>query len=573
MPDWVWRLAEPLADGAAPELAEWPQPLRQLLFNRGLRTREEVEEFLHPERAGLHDPNLLLGMEIAVGRIYRALRNEELIAIYGDFDVDGITAVALLMEVLESPVLEGRVVGHLPHRTKDGYGLHLDSIRGLAEKGARLLITVDCGIGADEQIRYANSLGMDVIVTDHHLISDGVPPALAVLNARQDGCSYPFKELSGVAMAYKLAEALLANLWGLEAARERVRPQLDLVALGVVADVAPLTGENRLLVKLGLKQINSGARPGLRALTRSAGFGDRVLDAETISYTLAPRLNAAGRMGDARLSLDLLRVESESEAERMAMQLEEANRWRQSATAAALSAAREELRQLPELPPAIVLAGDYPAGIVGLVAGRLAEEFWRPAFIIELGETESRGSGRGIPGFDVVQALSGASDLLLRFGGHTQAGGFALPTSELAPLRERLEAAAVEQLGTAAARPELQLDAQLRLSAVGPILHRYLTLLEPYGAGNIRPLFCSQKLLVRDVRVVGNGHLKLWLSDQTGVCPAIGFGMGAGNKDFVRPGTLVDCAYAISRNDRGGTVGYEMVLKDLRPWSASPSLP
>ena len=572
MRDRVWRLAEPMSNEIAPDLAEWPHPLRQLLFNRGLRTRDAVEAFLYPEVVGLHDPNLLLGMEVAVERVYQALRKEELIAIYGDFDVDGLTAVALLSEVLESPSFEGRVVGHLPNRARDGYGLHFDSIQALADQGARLLITVDCGIGADEQIRFASSLGMDVIVTDHHLISDGVPPALAVLNARQDGCCYPFKELSGVAMAYKLAEALMAKLWGLDEARERLRPELDLVALGLVADVAPLVGENRLLVRLGLEQLARGTRPGLRALVRSAGLNDRRLDAELVSYTLTPRLNAAGRMGDARLSLELLRAESEAESERMALELEEANRWRQSATAAALNGAREELQQLPEVPAAIVLAGDYPAGIVGLVAGKLAEEFNRPAFIIELGETESRGSGRGVPGFDVVRALSSASDLLIRFGGHAQAGGFALTTSMLAALRDRLAASSLEQLGTTIVRPELLLEAELPLSSVGPALFEYLSVLEPYGAGNSRPLFLSRKLQVRESRVVGNGHLKLRLSDQTAVCSAIGFGMGAGDYAFARPGAVVDCAYSISRNDRGGTTSYEMVLKDLQTWSAASNV-
>lgn len=571
MPDWMWRLAEPVTNGAA-LLGEWPEPLCQLFYNRGFRTQEEVEMFLYPERAGLHDPHSLLGMETAVERIYRALRNEELIAIYGDFDVDGLTAVALLSEVLESPSLQGKVVCHLPHRGRDGYGLHVEAIQGLADQGVRLLITVDCGIGADEQIQFANSIGMDVIVTDHHSITRGVPPAMAVLNTRQDGCAYPFKELSGVGIAYKLAEALLARLWDLETARERLRPQLDLVALGLVADVAPLVGENRLLVKLGLEQINRGSRPGLRALARSAGFTERIVDAEAISYALAPRLNAAGRMGDARLSLDVLRATSEAEADRMVQVLEEANRSRQAATVAALSAAREELQRFQTLPPAIVLAGDYPAGVVGLVAGRLADEFSRPVFILELGETECRGSGRGIPGFDVVAALAGAADLLLRFGGHTQAGGFALLTSQLEPLRARLEAAALEQLSGAIPRPELMLEAELRLSAVGPALHQYLTLLEPHGAGNIRPLFLSRGLRVRDSRIVGNGHLKLWLSDEGGTCPAIGFGMASREKEFARQGAVVDCAYTVSRNERGGSVTYEMILKDLRPAAAASNV-
>ena len=296
MPDWEWRLAAPLVDGVAPELDSWPYPLRQVLYNRGYRTSEDVEAFLFPDECCRHDPFLLLGMEAAVDRIFRALREEELIAIYGDFDVDGLTAVALLSEVLESPSLQGRVTRYLPHRTREGYGLNIDAIRTLWDRGARLLITVDCGIGADDQIRFATSLGMDVIVTDHHLISSGVPPALAVLNAHQDGCPYPFKELAGVGVAYKLAEGLLCRIWGLEEARERLKPQLDLVALGLVADVAPLVGENRLLVKLGLQEIARKRRLGLSTLLRSAISADRGVDAECISYALAPRLNAAGRM-------------------------------------------------------------------------------------------------------------------------------------------------------------------------------------------------------------------------------------------------------------------------------------
>jgi single-stranded-DNA-specific exonuclease len=573
MPEWEWRLADSLLDGVAPDLDPWPLPLRQILYNRGYRTREEVEAFLNPEKGCRHDPFLILGMERAVERIYRALREEELIAIYGDFDVDGLTAVALLCQVLESPSLQGRVTWYLPHRTREGYGLNNEAIKTLAERGTRLLITVDCGIGADEQIRYANSLGLDVIVTDHHLVSDGVPPALAVLNSRQDGCSYPFKELSGVAMAYKLAEGLLSKLWGLEEARERLRPQLDLVALGVIADVAPLVDENRLLVKLGLQEIARGRRLGLRALLRAAGWSqDRVVDTDCVSYVLAPRLNAAGRIGDARLSLELLLCRSETEVSGMAAKLDEANRARQQMTATAVSLARQELLALPVLPPVVVVAGDYPAGIVGLVAGKLAEEFNRPAFVVEYGEQDCRGSGRSIPGFDIVRALSGISDLLIRFGGHAQAGGFAFPTTHLAAVKAGLEASAAEQLGATVLRPDLRLEATLRLNAIGPSLYRNLALLEPFGAGNSRPFFCSRSLLVRDSRTVGNGHLKMWLSDETGACPAIGFGMANGSRPFVRQGSLVDCAYTIARDERAGSVGYELVLKDIRPSDAAPNV-
>lgn len=567
MPEWVWRVAEPLPERFLTELGEWPSPLRQLLYNRGLRSRTEVQEFLDPDRSAMHDPFMLMGMDIAVDRIYRALREQELIAVYGDFDVDGLTAAALLVDVLRGPSLQGNVTSYLPHRSREGYGLNNDAIRSLAERGTRLLITVDCGIGADSQIAYATALGLDVIVTDHHQISQGVPPALAVLNARQDGCGYPFKELSGVGMAYKLAEALFSRIWGLEAGRERLKPYMDLVALGVIADVAPLIGENRFLVKEGLRQIALGNRIGLKALLKSAGWGDRQVDADAVSYVIAPRLNAAGRMGDARASFDLLLCESAVEAARTAQHLEETNRSRQTATAQALAAARQDIQSLPQLPPAIVVAGDYPAGIVGLVAAKLADDYRRPAFVVEIGDDGCRGSGRGVAGFDVVSALAACSDLLTRFGGHSQAGGFALATADLEAFRERIEAVACEQIGSQGASRELRLDGELLLSDVGPTLHRQLLLLEPHGAGNSRPVFCSRGLRVRDYRTVGNGHLKLWLFDQSASCSAIGFGMGNGSKPFVQTGASIDCAYTISRDERNGMVSYELNLKDLRPSS------
>ena len=565
MGEWVWRIADRVEDDLAEELSGWPEPLRQLLYNRGLRTAQEVEEFLYPERVGLHDPFLMKGMARAVDRILDAVADGELIAVYGDFDVDGLTAVALLGEVLGPNRLGGRVVSYLPHRAREGYGLNQEAIRRLADAGVALLITADCGIGAEKEIALANELGMDVIVTDHHRVTDGLPPALVVLNPRQEECFYPFADLAGVGVAFKLAEALLSRVRGLDEARRELESEVDLVALGTVADLAPLLGENRLLVRMGLRRLGSGTRPGLRALIAGAGLGSRPLDADMISFWIAPRLNAAGRMGDARLSLDLLTCESEAEAAEMAARLEEANRGRQAATAAAINGAREELSRLPELPPAIVLAGDYPAGVVGLVANKLAEEYQRPAFVIERGELESRGSGRGVAGFDVMLALADSADLLTRFGGHSQAGGFALPTSRIDEVKARLQLSAVRQLAEFRAERELFLEAALRLSDIGPALYNGLALLEPFGMGNPRPLFFSRRTLIRDARVVGGTHLKLWLADESGSSPAIGFGMGTERFHFARPGARVDCAYHISRNERNGTIGFELVLKDLRP--------
>jgi single-stranded-DNA-specific exonuclease len=366
-------------------------------------------------------------------------------------------------------------------------------------------------------------------------------------------------------VAYKLAQALLAEGQGLAVARRLLEPHLDLVALGTVADLAALVGENRLLARLGLRQMNQGARLGLRALASAAGWASRAIDADSVGYVFAPRLNAAGRMGDARLGLELLTCQDQEEATRLAVALDAANRERQAATLEALRTARDGISRLPDLPAAIVLAGDYPAGIVGLIAGKLADEFSRPSFVIEMGETMSRGSARGPVSFDVLRALTGASDLLARFGGHAQAGGFAVATERLEDLRARLELAAMEQLGAEPVLPDLLLEARLRASQVGPELYQYLSLLEPFGSGNSRPLFLGSSLLVRDARVVGGSHLRLWLADESGSVAAIGFGMGTEEYAFARPGARVDCAFVVGRNERGGTVAYEMVLKGLRP--------
>lgn len=566
MPLSRWRVAEALKEGLAPELERWPRPFRQVLFNRGLRTAAEVESFLHPEKAGMLDPFLLEGMEAAVERVDRALGEGQMIGVYGDFDADGLTGTALLAEVLGWLSHPDLVTCFVPHRTRDGYGLHASAMRSLADQDVRLIVTVDCGVGADREILLARELGVDVIVTDHHTCSDGDSPALAMVNPRQPGCPYPNKALSGVGVAYKLAEALLARRSGMEMARQSLERQLDLVALGTVADLVPLLGENRLLVRLGIQQIGRGTRPGLRALVAAAGFSGRAVGADAVAYALGPRLNAAGRMGDARPSLELLTSRSESDAAGLAADLDAANRERQASTAAALRLAREELAGLVALPPAIVLAGDYPAGVMGLVASRLAEEHRRPSFVIELGESECRGSGRGVSGFDVIGALGAASYLLTRFGGHTQAGGFTIATEKLPELRAVLESAAREQLGEDEVEAELVIDAQLRLADIGPTLYRWLDLLEPFGAGNPRPVFWTPRLVIRDARLVGTGHLKLWLADSDRACPAIGFGMGTEEWAFARSGALVDCAYTIASNERNGTVGYEMVLKELRPY-------
>jgi single-stranded-DNA-specific exonuclease len=566
VPELKWRVAEELVDGIVPDLDLWDHPFRQLLHNRGLLTADAIERFLYPEKGEMHDPFAMKGMQTAVDRIFRALREETQIGIYADFDVDGLTAASLLLELLQSSSLQGRVSIYLPNRAREGYGLNVEAIRSLAEQGVGLLITVDCGIGGDREIVLAADLGMDVIVTDHHRVPNGIPPALAVVNPLQDGCDYPDRALAGVGVAYKLAEALLSKVWGLQEGRRRLEESLDLVALGTVADLAPLTGENRLMVKLGLRQLAERKRAGLRALQAVSGVGARALDADSVSYLFAPRLNAAGRMGDAGRALALLTCRSDAEATVLALELEAANRDRQVITSNALEAARAQISHLTSLPPVLVLAGGFPATVAGLVASRLVDEYRRPAFVIEQGTLESRGSARSPAGFDVIAALGSASDLLARYGGHAQAGGFALRTEDLPAFEARLQDTASKQPGPEVLDGQLLIDAILPLKQIGPALYQDLQLLEPCGSGNRRPVFCSRHVYIRDARIVGNRHLKLWLHDDTGTCSAIGFGMATDEYAFARAGAQVDCAYTIARNERAGTVGFEMVLRDVRPW-------
>ncbi len=563
MIDKQWRL-QPLlpAHLAAEAAAHDISPLiAQILSNRGLRSAADMRSFLAPEESAPGDPFLLRDVGRAVARLRQALAGEELIAVYGDYDADGLTATTLLVEVLES--LGARVVPYIPHRTEEGYGLHCEALTRLREQGASLVLTVDCGTSAAAEVVHARRVGLDVVVTDHHEVQAPLPPALAVINPKAPASGYPFRELAGVGVAFKLAQALV-----LAAAPERLAELevqcLDLVALGTVADVVPLLGENRLLVRRGLRALNQTRRPGLLALAAAAGLSVGALDEGHIGYGLGPRLNAAGRVDDAWVAYQLLTTRSFAEARGLAQTLEERNAQRQRLTEAGVQRARELAAAHAEGAPLLVLDDDvFAAGVAGLVATKLAEERNRPVVVLERGAEVSRGSARSIPELDISAALAGCRDLLERYGGHPLAAGLALPTANIPALRERLAAIAGRELAGKDLVPVLTVDAELPLAKVDQGVYNALCQLPPFGVGNPQPLFLARGVRVRDGRAVGRGggHLRTVLEDGGVQLVALWFGRGDLAVGLPRE---LDVVYALTVSDWNGSRRLELRLKGLR---------
>ena len=555
-----WRLR-----GRFPEhaLADTPYPplVRHLLWHRGLRSAAEADAFVAGNLPdGEPDPLLLPDGGPAIERLRRAVRESETVAVYGDFDVDGVTASAILIESLTE--MGARVVPYIPDRFNEGYGLNVAAIDTLRGHGVTLLVTADCGTSSVAEIEHAERAGMDVIVIDHHNVGSTPPPAVAFVNPKRPDNRYPDPELASGGLAFRLMAGLYDAL-GREWYPERF---LDLAALSTVCDVAPLRGENRWLVKEGLRALARARRPGLRALMESAGVDPLRVDAGTIGYVLGPRLNAAGRMAHARLALDLLLEPDPSRAAEIAQRLSDLNQERQQATAAAMDLARQLLAdEDPSTPLIFVGHVQIPAGIVGLVAGRLAEEYYRPAVVYARGEAASRASCRSIPEFDITAALRIRPDLLLRFGGHRAAAGFTAENDKLPALKEALLTHARDVLADVELSPVIDIDAQIPLHRVNGSLVQALARLAPFGEGNPEPVFLSRGLQVADVRLVGSegSHLRLKLLDPDGqgqraVWPAIAFRRGG---DDVAVGDRLDVVYSFGADNLVG--GLELRVIDF----------
>ncbi|EFO79531.1 single-stranded-DNA-specific exonuclease RecJ [Oscillochloris trichoides DG-6] len=539
--------------------------LATLLYQRQLREPELVQQFLRADyRSGLHNPMLLKGMPAASERIAQAIQAGEPIAVYGDFDTDGVTAVTLLVQALGA--MGAKIQPYIPHRTREGYGLNLHAVQHLAANGVRLLITVDCGISNHDEVAEAMRLGMDVIVTDHHTPPSELPPAYAIVNPKQPGCTYPYPHLVGVGVAFKLVQALVKR--GLSLGDLRGRDLLDVVALGTVADMGPLDGENRVLVKAGLEALNATQRPGLRALVEVSGLSMGKVDSAAIGYMLAPRINAAGRLDDAVRAYELLLATSYSQAKVLANELNQTNRARQDLTkqvqAAAKALAEAEGRHQQLV--VVLHSPEFDAGVVGLVAGKLAEEWGRPVLLIEQGEASSRGSARSIPGFSIIAALQACHDLFERYGGHSAAAGFTIPNEHIPTLDARLQALAAAQLSDTMLQPRIQVDAEVGLNELSWELLADLAQLEPFGQANPQPILMSRSVQVVEVRSRGadGQHLSLIMRKDGGPrYEAIAFRLGH-LADALRRHPRIDLIYTLEANEWNGERKLQINIKDFR---------
>ena len=568
-PQWI------LPSPPGPEIRarfDWLHPaVVQVLFNRGLVDTEEVAEFFG-ERVRPDDPFRMKGVSQAVNRIRWAIRQSEPIAVYGDFDADGVTSTALLVRTLSA--LGADVMPYIPDRIDEGYGLNNEALEWLWEQGVRLVVTVDCGIRAVEEVRYGNHLGLDMIITDHHSIGPELPSALTVINPRQEDCPYRqtyggrFDALAGVGVAYKLAQALLRVESKTPVTKTPVTLQEDellgLVAIGTVADLMPLRAENRVLVQRGLAQLNLGLTPGVRALAKKAGVKLGKIDSTAIGFRLAPRINAAGRLRSAGLAYDLLMAEDDATAEHLADELDLINRERQRITQDAVNWAMSELGDHPAADVILIGRENLNPGIVGLIAGRLKEAYYRPALVAELGEEYVRGSARSVPEFNITQALDQCADILVRYGGHAAAAGFTVHREHLPELRRRLNAIATKQLQVEAWTPKLPIDVVVELRELDYALLAKLHELEPTGSENPQPVLGISDLLVRNYRRVGSdgAHLKLNLTDGDQSFDAIAFGLGrmAANMPI-----RVDIAAQLDENEWNGRRTLQLLVRDIQP--------
>jgi len=553
-----WNLLPPVPDKHLANASGFSPLVAQLLYNRGLVNPSQLELFVAADKRLSGNPFLLPDIHQAVARIYQALLSGENIAIYGDFDADGITATALLVRGLSA--LGGKAIPYIPHRLTEGYGLKTAALENLYRQGISLVITVDCGITALSQVKKAKRMGLDIIITDHHTPPAVIPPAIAIVDPKLPNSNYTFSELAGVGVALKLLQALFQSI-GKE---EQVEELTDLVALGTVADMVPLLGENRYLVKQGLKLINATPRLGVREMLTQAGLPIGSLDTEGISWVIAPRLNAAGRLEHAMTSYELLMTESPEEAHTLTMWLEGKNAERQRLTDKVLTKAREQVLAQGISPLLIASDSDYPAGIAGLVAGKLSGEFYRPAIVIKTGEVVSSGSCRSIPEFNIILALNQCRHLLSQFGGHSQAAGFTLLTKNLARLRQALLPLAANQLAGVDLRPHLDIDAEVTLPDLTGDTFPTIQQLAPFGQGNPLPTFLSRRVEVIDCRTMGtNGeHLRMKLKQGGTIWDGVGFRMGNFLSEASSP---LDIVYNLEIDRWGGKERLRLNILDFAP--------
>jgi single-stranded-DNA-specific exonuclease len=556
-----WLIQPPLTPQADETLAAFPPILRQILFNRGYATEIEARAFLRAEVNFDTSPFQMAYMESAVERILYAIDHEQSIAVYGDYDVDGVTATALLVQALHA--LGANVREYIPNRFDEGYGLNTDALDTLKAAGVGLVVTVDCGIRSPVEAAYAKTIGLDLIISDHHHPDENLPPAYAVINPKQDGDNYPDKDLAGVGIAYKIAQALFERRQPVNDLQ--LEDLLDLVALGTVADLAALSGENRMLVRRGLRKIRATTRQGLFSLAAVADLSIARTTAMNIGFMLGPRLNAAGRLDSAIAAFKLLTTSDVFEAGQLAQQLDVQNRERQSLTRKIQ--AQAEVIALDGNPDAALLFAAHPdfnSGVVGLAAARLAETYYRPAVVGQTSGETTRCSCRSIPEFHITDALDQCRDILVRHGGHAAAAGFTVRNEKLSELIVRLKAIASEKLDGQELLPTLAADAEVELNQLDHEVLKYLDYLQPTGYGNPEAVFVSRNIQVKSSRTVGQEgkHLKLTVSDGRVTYDAIGFRLGQLQSELP---PRVDLMYTFEANEFNGRTSLQLNLRDIKP--------
>jgi single-stranded-DNA-specific exonuclease len=529
-----------------------------------VRSEQEAAAFLDPVEGGdLADPRTMRGVPEATSRLLRALAHGEPIAVYGDYDVDGLAGAALLADALAG--LGGRVITHIPHRSQDGYGVHEDAVRSLAAAGARVMVTVDCGISAHQEVQRATELGVDAIVTDHHSIPALLPAAVAVLNPHQAECQYPFKDLAGGGVAFQLARSLLLASLPPEEAVKRWRRLAAFAALSTMADVVPLVGENRTIVAQGIEAVRAGAVTGLEAICRAARKPMDQLTGRDLSFHIIPRLNAAGRMGDPRDALDVLLAQDVDSARLTAARLEQLNTARRTRMNEILV---EVERDLEGCEDAIVLAGAYPIGLAGLIAGRVADRMALPCVVIEEGDDVCRASVRGADGVHLIRVLEQCADALIQFGGHERAAGFSIYARDIERFRAAFGAAVRASRGNALPARVFEADGVLMLSSVGDRLVELVHRFEPVGAGNANPTFVARSVLVREARLISGGHFQMTLAQGWAVRRAVAF---RPEFSLPAPGSKIDILFEVERSSWQGVSRVDIIVRDARPSLNGPS--
>jgi len=520
-----WLLPQEIPSEIDTLLAQYPRPIRQILFNRGFNDIESCQKFLNADYPlEKTDPFKLDQMDIAIERIFFSIHHQLPIAIYGDYDVDGVTATALLVQVLHH--LGGLVIPYIPNRFDEGYGLNNDALKSLREAGVDLVITVDCGIRSLAEAEYAKEIGVTLIISDHHHPRGGIPSAFAIICPKKENDQYESKDLAGVGLAYKFAQAM-----AIKNTRTFLQPEnwLDLVALGSVADMVPLIEENRTLVRKGIQLLRSQPRIGLMALSEIGNVEINRINGNSIGFGLGPRLNAAGRMESAKKALQLLLTGDAETANQLAVELNIQNQERQNLTRITQQRAQEIVRLSGKQLIFFAAEEDFNQGILGLAASKLTEEYYRPSMVgTKRSNGTIRASCRSIPEFDITSALDECADLLVQHGGHKAAAGFTIRNENLESFLEKMEGITKRELGGKDLTPTLKADAQVTLTELKPEILDYLDQFEPTGMGNPVPLFFSKNIIVKNRKVVGkeNSHLSLVLSDGRLTFDAIGFGLG-----------------------------------------------